>query len=467
MKKIDYVVRPYIHKSGRVLVRVRWNNSKIGTAFTTGSSADPEKWNKDANRAKINTTHNVKGVTYSSKDINARIENVLDVVSQVFYKFEVAEKMPTADELKQEVNVILRPVLSSSILSDLGVEDVKGIYLQDLLDDFIVSRPMELNWGTKTHLRYKEVVEKYYDYAKKKNVRLLEINKRTLTEFKMWFFDGKIHKKPYSNYTVMKHFCNFKGMLNWGKVNGYKVHPESISFKANIQTIRKTVTFLTYEEIELLSACKFPESKKYLDHIRDVFCFGCYTSLRHSDLYALKKAIIKEDAIESVTQKTDDLLHIPLIPQARAILDKYKNLPGDRALPVVSDQKSNTYIKEAAKLAGLDREIVEVNMVGNERVDNVSKLYETISMHDARRSFVCNSLAFGIPANIVQACTGHSDLQTMTAYVGTVNSTVKKELKKWSTKPVRQRIDALLDMATEEQLQTVLDLVNESLKAEK
>lgn len=55
----------------------------------------------------------------------------------------------------------------------------------------------------------------------------------------------------------------------------------------------------------------------------------------------------------------------------------------------------------------------------------------------------------------------------MTAYVGTVNSTVKKELKKWSTKPVRQRIDALLDMATEEQLQTVLDLVNESLKAEK
>ena len=110
---------------------------------------------------------------------------------------------------------------------------------------------------------------------------------------------------------------------------------------------------------------------------------------------------------------------------------------------------------------------MEVNMVGNERVDNVSKLYETISMHDARRSFVCNSLAFGIPANIVQACTGHSDLQTMTAYVGTVNSTVKKELKKWSTKPVRQRIDALLDMATEEQLQTVLDLVNELLKAEK
>lgn len=45
MKKISYVVRPYIHKSGRVMVRVRWNSSKIGTVFTTESSADPEKWN--------------------------------------------------------------------------------------------------------------------------------------------------------------------------------------------------------------------------------------------------------------------------------------------------------------------------------------------------------------------------------------------------------------------------------------
>lgn len=464
MKKIDYVVRPYIHKSGRVLVRVRWNNSKIGTAFTTGSSADPEKWNKDANRAKINTTHNVKGVTYSSKDINARIENVLDVISQVFYKFEVAEQMPAADELKQGVNLILRPVLSSSILSGLGIEDAKGIYLQDLLDDFIVSRPMELNWGSKTHLRYKEVVDKYYAYSKKKDVRLLEINKRTLTEFKAWFFDNKNHKKPYSNYTVMKHFRNFKGILNWGKENGYKVHPESISFKANIQTIRKTVTFLEYDEIERLATYKFPASKRYLDHVRDVFCFGCFTGLRHSDLFLLRKAHVKGDTIEIVTEKTDDIIHIPLIPQAKAILEKYRELPGDSVLPAVSDQKSNKYIKEAAKLAGLNRDIIEVNMIGNKRVDKLNKLHETISMHDARRSFVCNSLAFGIPANVVTSCTGHSDLHSMRPYIATSDNTVKKELRKWSTKPVRLRIDSLLDEATDEQLEAVYVLLNDTLK---
>ncbi len=461
MKKIGYVVRPYIHQSGRVMVRVRWNNKKYETSFSAECSADPDKWNKDASRAKINTTHVVKGVTYSAKDINGRIENILDVISQVFYQNEVQESIPNPSELRLAVNSILRPVLSNSILADIGNEDAKGIYLQDLLDDFVVSRPMELNWGPKTNLRYKEVVDKYYAYAKKKHVRLLEITKRTLTEFKAWFFDPKIHKKPYSNYTVMKHFRNLKGLLNWGKENGYKVHPESITFKANIQTIRKTVTFLTYEEIERLGAYVFPESKKYLERVRDVFCFGCYTSLRHSDLLALRKANIKGSSIEIVTQKTDDLLYIPLIPQAQAILEKYKDMPGDHALPVVSDQKSNTYIKEAAKLAGLNREIVEVNMIGNKRVDSVSKLHETISMHDARRSFVCNSLAFGIPANVVQSITGHKDLQTMRAYIGTADNTVKNEMKKWSSKPIRQRIDILLDGMTDEQLEAAYSMLTQ------
>ena len=94
MKKIGYVVRPYIHQSGRVMVRVRWNNKKYETSFSAECSADPDKWNKDASRAKINTTHVVKGVTYSAKDINGRIENILDVISQVFYQNEVQKSIP-------------------------------------------------------------------------------------------------------------------------------------------------------------------------------------------------------------------------------------------------------------------------------------------------------------------------------------------------------------------------------------
>ena len=90
MKKITYVLRPYIHKSGRVMVRVRWNHSKNETVFSIGCSAEHEKWSKEANRAK----------------------NVHDVVAQVFYQFEVGEKNPSSDEFlitffRQIMNVII------------------------------------------------------------------------------------------------------------------------------------------------------------------------------------------------------------------------------------------------------------------------------------------------------------------------------------------------------------------------
>lgn len=458
MKKIRYVVRPYIHKSGRVMVRVRWNKCKCEVSFSTGKSADPEKWNKDAYRAKANTTHMVNGESYTAKEINGSIECLADIISQSFYKFDVEKKIPTNQELKKEVDSRLDEQYGGKRVLVLPEDDGKTT-LNDLYKEFVEKRPNEINWGPKAAYRYREVVDKYLNFSHKDDVRLADINKTSLTLFKIWFFDPKVHKKPYSNYTVIKHFRNLKGMLRWGRDNGFHVSAESLSFNSHVQTIRKTVTYLEYEEIQKLAEYKFPTSKRYLDHIRDVFCFSCYTSLRHSDLYALRKANIKGDMMEIVTQKTDDLLHIPLIPQAKAILEKYKNQDGDKALPVVSDQKSNMYIKEAARIAGLDREMVEVNMVGNRRVEVVNKLYDTISMHDGRRSFVVNSLAFGIPANVVQKCTGHSDIQTMRAYIATSDNSVKKEMKKWNIRPLRQKIDAILDEASEDRLLEIYEML--------
>ena len=459
MQKITRNIRIYLHKTGRVLVRVRWNKSKSECTFSAECSADTSKWNTEAGRAKLNTTHTVNGNVYTAKEINSRLENIEDLIHQAMYQYEVQDKLPSVAEFKDAVNKMLKPTLADYKLASENGEDIKGLYLQDLLEDFVTSRPKELNWGPKVHLRYKEVVDKYHTFASKTNVRLMEINKQQLLDFKQWFFDTKVHAKPYSNYTIMKRFRDLQGMLRWGRENGYKIHPESLSFKSNIQLIDKTVTFLYYDEIEKLANFEFPKGEAYLDHIRDVFCFGCYTSLRHSDLYALRKANIKGDTIEIVTQKTDDRLHIPLIPQAKAILDKYKDLPGDYALPVVSDRKSNAHIRKAAQLAGLDRDVWEEKMEGNKRVGKVYKLYETISMHDARRSFVCNSLAFGIPASVVSACTGHSDLTTMRPYIATADSSVKREMKKWTYMPIRQRIDAILDDANEDQLQDIYDML--------
>ena len=57
---------------------------------------------------------------------------------------------------------------------------------------------------------------------------------------------------------------------------------------------------------------------------RDLFCFCAFTSLRYSDMAALKRTDIDGDKIFITTQKTNDRIPIDLSKNAKAILEKYK-----------------------------------------------------------------------------------------------------------------------------------------------
>ena len=54
-----------------------------------------------------------------------------------------------------------------------------------------------------------------------------------------------------------------------------------------------------------------------------MFCFMAFTSLRYSDLSALKRAHISNGNIEMYTQKTNDRITVPIIENAQKIIDKY------------------------------------------------------------------------------------------------------------------------------------------------
>lgn len=91
-----------------------------------------------------------------------------------------------------------------------------------------------------------------------------------------------------------------------------------------------------------------------------MFCFMAFTSLRYSDLENLKKANVFEDHIEICTKKTHDKLSIPLTSHAKEIIAKYNDeeYPDGKMFRVYANDKINEYLKEAAKKAGLDREVV-------------------------------------------------------------------------------------------------------------
>lgn len=103
-----------------------------------------------------------------------------------------------------------------------------------------------------------------------------------------------------------------------------KGHHQNIAydaFKPKLKTTPKKVIFLTWDELNKLKDYHIPHDKQYLERVRDVFLFCCFTSLRYSDVRNLKRSDIKPDHIEVTTVKTADSLIIELNDHSKAILE--------------------------------------------------------------------------------------------------------------------------------------------------
>ena len=150
-----------------------------------------------------------------------------------------------------------------------------------------------------------------------------------------------------------------------------------------------------------------------------MFLFQCFTGLRYSDVFNLRQSDVKQNHIEITTIKTADSLTIELNNHSKAILDKYKEVffEDDKVLPVITNQKMNDYLKELAELAEINEPVREVYYKGNQRIDETTPKYALLGTHAGRRTFICNALSLGIPAQVVMKWTGHSDYRAMKPYI--------------------------------------------------
>lgn len=242
-----------------------------------------------------------------------------------------------------------------------------------------------------------------------------DFNDKTLSDY-LTFLQNK---KNLRNVSLSKQLNLLKWFLRWASKKGYHENNRFEIFKPKLKQTSKTVIFLTWEELDKLRNYQLAPSQQYLERARDLFLFCCFTGIRYSDLFNLKRSDIKDTYIEITTIKTADNLIIELNVHSRRILEKYKHahLEGDKALPVISNQKMNDYIKELAELAEIDAPVRETYYRGNKRFDEVLPKYTLLSTHAGRRTFICNALSLGIPAQVVMKWTGHSDYKAMKPYI--------------------------------------------------
>ncbi|MNE01218.1 site-specific tyrosine recombinase XerD [compost metagenome] len=209
------------------------------------------------------------------------------------------------------------------------------------------------------------------------------------------------------NNTVAKNMKTLRTFLNFCSNPQRQYYTPYEPIKFQVKENEPAIIALKESEVEHLYDFKF-ESEK-LQSVRDVFVFGCYTGLRYSDLKKIKKTSIEGDFIKfniSKSQGTEEQT-VPLLPIAKEILNKYKDLSIDQALPVLSNQKMNDYIKDMCKEAKIDQIITITELQSGKKMDKEFRKYELVTCHTCRKTFISMLINKGVPEAIIKSITGH------------------------------------------------------------
>lgn len=160
-----------------------------------------------------------------------------------------------------------------------------------------------------------------------------------------------------------------------------------------------------------------------IDLVRDLFVFSCYTGLAYADVKKLKRCELEQTSdgmwwIKTWRTKTDQKSQIPLLDVAKKILEKYADLETlsaqDKLLPVMSNQKLNSYLKE---------------------VGDMCQITKNLTFHVARHTFATTvTLQNGVSIESVSRMMGHSNIQTTQHYARIVDKKIAMDMLSMSQK---------------------------------
>ena len=389
-----------------VPIRMRVNFASKRIEFTTGYRIDSAKWDADKQRVKNGCSNKLK---QSASEINASLLEYYTEIQSIFKRFEVEDVMPTPEQIKEAFNALHKPVSEEPKPKK---EALPCDFFQ-VFDDFVEDCGRQNNWTDSTFEKFAAVKNHLTNF--REGLTFEFFDERGLNDYVGYLRDVK----EMRNTTIGKQLSFLKWFLRWAFKKGVHQNNAYDSYKPKLKSTQKKIIFLTWDELNRLREFKIPSNKQALERVRDVFLFQCFTGLRYSDVFNLRRSDIKGDHIEVTTVKTSDSLIIELNKHSKEIIEKYKDVAFEdgKVLPVITNQKMNDYLKELAELAGINEPVRQTYYRGNERIDEVTPKYVLLGTHAGRRTFICNALALGIPPQVVMKWTGHSDYKAMKPYI--------------------------------------------------
>jgi site-specific recombinase XerD len=351
----------------------------------------PSKWNLGNSRA--------TGNREDAKVLNAYIDSIMTKIYEAKRALLDDNRSVTADAImklvrgkKEDGKTILKIFEdhNNQMSALLGSEFAPGT-----LERYKTSLD-----HTRSFIKYK------YD---QQDFEIEQLDYDFISQYEFWLKSVR----KCSHNTTMKYLANFKKIVLICIKHGWLKRDPFHAFKMTKRDVDREA--LTDIELKKIRDKDFGNGR--LSQVRDIFLFCCYTGLAYADVHKLRRMEIIEGMdggkwIITTRKKTDSSSRIPILPVAQEIMDKYQDYPQceseGRVLPVLSNQKMNSYLKEIADLTGIQK---------------------NITFHLARHTFATTvTLTNGVPIESVSKMLGHRNIKTTQQYAKIVDKKVSDDM---------------------------------------
>lgn len=380
------------YESGELPIYLRISVDGKRSEATIGRGIEPNKWDEKRGKA--------RGNTEDAKSLNTHLDSILSKLKRIHTRLLDSEDEITADALRNEFDGKGR---KSKML--LVVFADHNIQMESLIGRGYSHNTLRTFKSSLKHVR--EFIEwkfKCSDY---------ELRKVDLNFVKEYEYYLKAEKQciPISADKYVKHL---KKIVLHCLANRWIVANPFLHYKSTAKPSPRT--FLTGSELEAVKNKKLTIER--LKVVRDIFVFSCYTGLAYIDVQKLTPNEIGEGDdgnlwIFTKRQKTETSSHIPLLREALNIVQSYKDHPvcvhRSLLLPVLTNQRMNSYLKEIGDLCGISK---------------------TLTFHMARHTFATTvTLSNGVPMETVSKMLGHNSIKTTQHYAKVLDGKISEDMQ--------------------------------------
>ena len=360
---------------------------------TTGIKINKKDWSAGFPKKSVSTVEIRHLLTNFKLKVDRKISDLI----------ESQNRLPNKNELISFCKAVIN-----------GDRDTdSSIMLKDLIDNFIIQNENNLNkqLGSGTMRYKKHHLKNFLGFCGQKSV-LSELTTQKIESYKEMLYRDGNENSTKNNYR--KSVISF---LNWLKFKRISSIIDEIDFKRFHEPVKDVVS-LTEEEFKIVESAKFMTN---LQKPIDVFLLGCYTALSISDIIKISRDKIENNHLHTRRIKTDEILRIPLIDEAKQILERY-----DYSFASFNEISGGVQLKKAFKILGLNRKVRITSKIGNKKTtDKMVPLYEVISWHKARKTAITTLLSKGVDQSLVMLISGHKDHRSFRKYIDGTNLLMK------------------------------------------